>query len=203
MSEWKLGQLVIRDDEVAVPGDGEQVVVQGAEALFEHTRTDALGRYRPLTGAKTLLTGWIAPVGEELPADQAIETVYPLALVHRRQLAEGTLRVVALEDVLSRQTGRYEDSARLSVRGRNLAVRVVCGACVRKPLWDGAACGAEDIPCPEPCSVMVAFCREAALWQGEPPAPTGPDESVAWAAFEEPGNELRERYLREWSSDDE
>jgi hypothetical protein len=203
MSEWRLGQLVIRDDGVGVPGEGEPSVVRDAAALFEHTRTDALGRYRPLTGAKTLRTGWIARVGEEMPADEAVETVYPLALVHRRQLAEGTLRVVALEDVLSRQSGRYEDSAGLSERGRRLAVRVLCGECVRKPLWDGAACGPDEIPCPEPCSVMVALCREAVLWQDERPAPAQPDEAVAWAAFDEPGNELRERYLREWSSNDE
>jgi hypothetical protein len=45
--------------------------------------------------------------------------------------------------------------------------------------------------------VLVAFCREALLWQQERPAPTEPDPTIPWAAFEEPGNELRERYLQE------
>jgi hypothetical protein len=76
-------------------------------------------------------------------------------------------------------------------------VRTVCGECVRRPVWDGATCGPDEIPCPEPCSVLVAFCREAVLWQQERPAPTEPDPTIPWAAFEEPGNELRERYLQE------
>jgi hypothetical protein len=123
--------------------------------------------------------------------------VYPLALVHQRQFNDGTLRVVDLDSVLSRQSGRYEDTASLDEANRRRAVTTVCGQCVRRPVWDGAACGPEDIPCPEPCSVIVAFCREAAIWQTEPPDLADPDAAVPWAAFEEPGNELRERYLRD------
>lgn len=193
----RLGQLTISDDAVGVPGDGEPHVIASADELFEYTRTDALGRYRPLTGAKTLRAGWRAPVSRALTAEQVIETVYPLALVHRRQLAEGTLRVVGLDEVLSRQSGRYEETAGLSEEGRRRATRTVCGECVRQPVWDGAASGPGEIPCPEPCSVLVAFCREAAVWEREWPGASAPDPDMPWAAFEDPGNELRERYLRE------
>jgi hypothetical protein len=53
-----------------------------------------------------------------------------------------------------------------------------------------------DVPCPEPCSVFVSLCREAALWEQAPPQPAAVDDRVAWAAFDEPGNEVREAYLQ-------
>lgn len=201
MTARQLGQLTIDDGGLGVPAPGTDVLVSGADALFEHTRTDSLGRYRPLSGAKTLPTGWRAEFNECLSADCAIEVVYPLALTHQRQFAQGALRVVSLEEVLSRQSGRYEEVASLSERGRALAIETVCGKCVRRPVWSGASCPAEDIPCPEPCSVLVAFCREATIWQSERPSPSPPDPTVAWAAFDVPGNELREAYLSQSQSD--
>jgi len=195
----ELGQLTIDGDGLGVPGPKEEVLISTPDEVLTHTRTDNLGRYRPLSGAKTLPTGWRARFGEDLPAERAIEQVYPLALTHQRQFASGTLRVVSLEDVLSRQSGRYEEVASLSANARNRVVETVCGECVRRPVWDGASCSRDEIPCPEPCSVLVAFCREAAIWQAERPSPSPQDAAVAWAAFDIPGNELREAYLRDSS----
>ncbi len=192
-----VGQLLIEDEAIGVPGAANRTITGTPEAVFAHVRLGDDGRYRPLSGAATLPTGWSAPLGPAFDADIAIETVYPLALTHQRQFAAGTLRVVPLEDVLARQSGRYESSAVLSEEGRARAAGVVCGACVRHPVWNGAACAPEGIPCPEACSVLVAFCREAASWQASPPPPEPPDPRIPWAAFEEPGNELRERYLQE------
>lgn len=192
-----VGQLLIEDDAIGVPGTAKREITGTPEAVFAHVRLGDDGRYRPLSGAATVPTGWSAPLGPDFGGDAAIETVYPLALTHQRQFAAGTLRVVPLEDVLARQSGRYESSAVLSEEGRTRAAGIVCGACVRHPVWDGAACAPGDIPCPEACSVLVAFCREAAFWQASPPSREAPDPRIAWAAFEEPGNELRERYLQE------
>jgi hypothetical protein len=195
----KVGDLVIEERGaqcvIGVPGAGAPRVVRSAQELREVVRSDDRGRYRPLSGAGTLPAGWEAHCHNDLPLEQVLEVVYPLARTHQRQLAAGTLELCSLDDVLRRQSGRYESSATLSQVGRALAVETVCGVCVRRPVWHGAACGPADIPCPEPCSVMVAFCREAALWEAEPPACSEPDPAVAFAAFEEPGNELREHYL--------
>jgi len=196
MTTFQLGQLTVSPEGIGVASGAEPEPVRGEEALFEHVRHDALGRYRPLTGARTLRAGWFASADDRFPVEAAIEVVYPLALTHQRQFADGTLRVVGIDDVLRRQSGRYEDTSSLDAANRRRATQLVCGECVRRPVWDGAACGPRDIPCPEPCSVLVAFCREAALWQHEPPAPVPEDPAVPWAAFDVPGNELRERYLR-------
>jgi hypothetical protein len=108
------GQLVITETDkgtsIGVPGEPMRVLESSPEALAEFVRTDDFGRYRPLSGANTLPTGWKVALSEQLPLDLALEIVYPLALAHQRQLAQGALRVVPLEDVLARQSGRYEDA---------------------------------------------------------------------------------------------
>lgn len=198
MTSRRVGELEVSDSWVGVDGTAGQVVP--GRDLLEHTRTDGAGRYRPLTGARTLKRGWRVEATTVEAIEAAIETVYPLARTHQRQRAEGTLRVVGLDEVLARQSGRYEGSSALSERGRGLAVEVLCGLCVRQPVWAGRPCGAEGIPCPEPCSVMVSLCREAALWEAGPPGTAAADAAVAFAAFDEPGNELREQYLAKMSS---
>lgn len=192
-----LGELHISETAIGVPGEQHREIPGTREAVFDHTRRDDHGRYRPLSGAKTLPTGWSAPLGPGLSAEDAVDAVYPLALVHQRQFGQGILRIVPLDDVLSRQSGRYEASRSLSESGRRLAIATICGECVRKPIWAGAGCSSEEIPCPEACSVLVAFCREAAQWEAGKPASAEPDATIAWAALDEPGNELRERFLKE------
>lgn len=195
----ELGEVtILREGKTTVlrgPGTPRGLLPPDEDALRRHVRVDGNGRYRPLSGARTLPGGWQVETGAALPLERAIETVYPLALTHMRLHAEGGLRIVTLDEVLSRQTGRYEASANLPRERRALATRLLCGQCVRVPVWNGEACGATEIPCPEPCSVLVSLCREAALWEDEQPEPAHTDPAVAFAAFDEPGNELREAYL--------
>ena len=195
----QLGELTIvcERDGCAVRGPGvpHETLPPDEDTLRRRVRMDANGCYRPLSGAQTLPEGWQVETGPALPLERAIETVYPLALTHMRLHAEGELRMVSLDDVLSRQTGRYEASATLPPEHRSLATGLLCGQCVRIPVWNGEGCGPAEIPCPEPCSVLVSLCREAALWEDEPPRSSPADPGVAFAAFEEPGNLLREVYL--------
>lgn len=195
----QLGELTIlcEGDGCAVRGPGvpRETLPPDEDTLRRRVRMDANGRYRPLSGAQTLPEGWQVETGPALPLERAIETVYPLALTHMRLHAAGELRIAGLDDVLSRQSGRYEGSAKLPPERRALAAGLLCGQCVRIPVWNGEACGPAEVPCPEPCSVLVSLCREAALWEDEPPEPSAAKPGVAFAAFEEPGNSLREAYL--------
>lgn len=164
------------------------------EELREVVRFDERGRYRPLSGAKSLPGGWRVRCRAD-DVDAVIEAVYPLATVHTRDWARSELRVVSLDDVLARQSGRYAIAASLDEDGRRLAREILCGDCVRSPVWAGEAPEGSEIPCPEPCSVFVSLCREAALWQDVRPDPSGIDPDVAYAAFEREGNAIREAYL--------
>lgn len=199
MSRRTVGELTVTKVSVGVParqpGSPLRILPPDPQAIAEFTRHDARGRYRPLTGARSLPDSWEVVLGRLLTPEDVIDAVYPLASVHQRQNAEGSLEIVPLDAVLKRQSGRYEDTSSLSGAGRELAVETICGVCVRRPVWHGTACGDSEIPCPEPCSVIVAFCREAALWEQQWPPTAAPDSSLPFAAFEEPGNELRERYL--------
>lgn len=199
---WVIGELTIR-------ASGRTAIIEGPDGhsapiidyeqsvLREMVRFDQQGRYRPLPGARTLKRGWRVrcDVGE---VEEAIETIYPLALVHRREWERGALRIVSLDEVFARQQGRYRVAAELDVAGRERAREVLCGRCVKTPVWSGTGESGQSpiwIPCPEPCSVLLSLCREAALWEKGPPAATAVDRTVAFAAFEEPGNEIREAYL--------
>jgi sirohydrochlorin cobaltochelatase len=175
---------------------GAEIEIEPDEAaLRDHARFDRHGRYRPLSGARSLRGGWRVVCGPNFPVEDAIEAVYPLALVHRRRFEAGMLELVTLETVLQRQGGRYEVAGALPAEAGALASEVLCALCVRTPAWRGDAVGPSGIPCPEPCSVLVSHCREGALWETSPPAPTAVDAAVAFAAFDEPGNEVREEYL--------
>jgi len=164
------------------------------EALREHVRFDHAGRYRPLNGARTLPGNWQISLPESL-TEAAIEAVYPQALLHQQQASAGTLRVVAYDEVVGRQRGRYRIAGELDAEGRERARGVLCGRCVRTPEWAKEETPGGGIPCPEPCSVMVALCREAALWQREPPEAATADPTVAFADFAAKGNAVREAYL--------
>ncbi len=164
------------------------------EALREHVRFDDHGRYRPLSGARTLPGNWRVSLPQGL-TEAAPQAIYPQALLHQRQAAQGTLQIIPLDEVVARQRGRYRIAGELDEEGRKRARDALCGRCVRTPVWAGEAAPEEAIPCPEPCSVMVALCREAALWQREAPEPSSPDPQVPFADFSTPGNEVREAYL--------
>ncbi|MDE2669859.1 MAG: DR2241 family protein [Chloroflexota bacterium] len=198
--DFTLGEVAVafRDGRVELSGprsgaDAHELT-STAEALREHVRFDEHGRYRPLSGARTLPGNWRVSLSETL-AEAAIDAIYPQALLHQQQASQGTLRVTTLDEVVARQRGRYRIAGELDAEGQERARDALCGRCVRAPVWAGEAEPEEEIPCPEPCSVMIALCREAALWQREPPQPSSPDPEVAFADFQTEGNEVREAYL--------
>jgi hypothetical protein len=201
----EFGQLTLRAENegtvlVAGPGAAADTVSPTPAALRERVRYDERGRYRPLSGAKSMPGGWCARIAEAALPD-ALDALYPLALEHLAAGVRAELRVVGLEEVLERQAGRYSVAASLDADGRRVASEVLCRQCVRVPVWRGEQIdaaehgGVASIPCPEPCSVLVSLCREAALWQQSRPVRSEPDRTVAFAAFETPGNEMREAYL--------
>lgn len=174
---------------------GEASEVEGSpQAIRAWVGEDDRGRYRPLAGAATMRHGWHARCrAAELPA--LLDEIYPLGQRHLEQLERGELRVVPLDEVLSRQTGRYRVAAELDASGRRQASDVLCARCVKAPVWRGDQPAIDQIPCPEPCSVLVSLCREAAVWQNDRPQPADVDTDIPFAAFDAPGNEVRERFL--------
>ena len=197
----QLGELTVEfaGDEAIIHGPstgGEEREVEcEPTALVAWTRFDDLGRYRPLRGARTMRHDWRTRCSKER-LEEALDAVYPLALHHITDWTNGNLRLVGLDEVLSRQSGRYELSSKLAQEARDAAAEVLCARCVKVPVWRGERPERDDIPCPEPCSVLVSLCREAAIWEEGLPEPVEPESSVQFADFETAGNEIREAYLR-------
>jgi len=191
------------------PVQGDEL---GLDEVADRCRYDDLGRYRPLSAALPVPTGWYARFSDLEQVERILDDLYPLGPVHHAQWEARQLRTVPLGEVLGRQTGRYAVARELSHDGREAARWALCDArCDRVPLWaagdlssyelDPYAPDDEflvmdgDVPCPEPCSVFVSLCREAALWEKERPDPAPVDDTVPFAAFDVPGNEIREKYL--------
>ena len=197
-----IGQLTLHIGTTAAviegpPGCGQAFEVAGdAEALREFTRTDERGRYRPLPGARTLRGGWWAAFADLESVSAAVDAIYPLAQRHQADWLDGDLRVVSLDDVLDRQQGRYRVARELSEEGRRRSQHVLCGVCIKTPVWaEPIEPNLEAVPCPEPCSVFVSLCRDGALWEADRPTRAEPNAAVPFAAFDEPGNEVREAWL--------
>jgi hypothetical protein len=198
-------QLLVGLDEAVIVGPGPDPraceLAGDPEAVRQHVRLDDEGRYRPLSGLRNLRSNWHARFTTLESFGAAVDAIYPLGQRHAALHAEGRLTVTTLDELFARQEGRYAVAADLSARGRELALGILCGSCVRVPLWTGAQVVSEGgIPCPEPCSLLLALCREAALWEREPPAITANDAQVPLGAFETPGNPIRETYIRAMES---
>lgn len=202
---FQLGELtIVRDGEAAVirgPGRGDARIPPDPDAVRDFVSQDASGRYRPLASARSLPHGWQVTCETSSDLAAVVDAIYPLALAHVEQWRAGSLRVIPLADTLSRQTARYAVSNELTPAGRDATAESLCGRCVKQPLWrrpsDPPPIDAplQTIPCPEPCSVLVSLCREAALWEKTMPPATPIDPTVSFADFEASGNEVREDCL--------
>lgn len=197
----RLGELTIEQHDRGFTlrgpeGRGEAVsVVCEPTELSDRIRTDDLGRYRPLSGARTMRCGWETDCANRKQLDSALDAIYPLARTHKAQWRAGTLRVVSLDELLKRQSGRYAAATSLSDAGRKLATLALCGDCVRTPVWNQEIPPKDGIPCPEACSVLVALCREAAIWESDRPTPSDINDGIGYAEFYRPGNGTRETIL--------
>ena len=199
---FTLGQLCVEfEGETAVihgpaSGAAEVEIDSNEDVLRTWVRQNDNGRYRPLSGAADMRHGWRVRCNAALPLAEALDAVYPLATRHIEQYRAEALEVVPLQRVLERQSGRYARAVTLPQPAREVAADVLCGRCVKWPVWRDAGRVCDDIPCPEPCSVMVSLCRDASVWELEPPPCAAVDPALPWAAFDSAGNEIREFYLR-------
>jgi sirohydrochlorin cobaltochelatase len=148
-----LGELVVREVE---PGrflirhwkDDESqqklVVETNAIAVLEIVRYDEQGNYRALKGAPNLRTGWELHLKSVPEVRQAIDYFYPGAFSTWLAFNRGEITPVDLRQTLTRQTGMYRVTQRLTgFQAEDLAGRFCQShsGCLRTILWtiDGKA----------------------------------------------------------------
>ena len=177
--------------------------------LREAVRTDDDGRYRPLSGAETLPTGWVLDGLDATALVRAVEFVYPASIAHWHDERAGGLDVIHFEETVARQTGLYADLDGFDGPALDAAAEAVCGDCVRRRCWEArpddaieADPGGGTIPCREACPFFLsaAHAFDEALGRSgvDPDRPA--DTEVAAGALEEPNNRYRVRFARAFSS---
>jgi hypothetical protein len=148
-----LGELVVREVE---PGrfvirhwkDDESpqklAIETGSIAALEIVRYDEQGNYRALKGAPNLRTGWELRLESVTELRQAIDYFYPGAFSTWLAFNRGEITPVDLRQTVTRQTGMYRVTQRLTgFQAEELAARFCQShsGCLRTILWtiDGKA----------------------------------------------------------------
>ena len=147
---------------------------------------DDAGNFRPLKSAPTLRRGWVLSLADLATLRLALEYFYPAAVGEWLALREGRLRVAPLRQTVSRQTGMYRVTGKITTAQADELAGENCASstgCLRTILWkiedDGAAptslphekfafdfdqTGAGEcvipLPCAEICNLLVAAARE-------------------------------------------
>lgn len=190
------------------------------------------GDHRPLKTSPNLAQGWALTELDGRGLWTALDYLYPACALHWHAGERGTLRVTHWRETAARQSGMYSAVKLLPDAAVRNAVRACCAdaVCLRRVAWqtdadtplaladEGAPEGEAAVPCPEACSVFVAFARKVLVLERSPRqevpglAPMAPTEMeqlreiVAGAAngtlggvregeFDEPTNLRRIRYL--------
>ncbi len=173
-------------------------------AVRDLVRFDDEGRYRPLAGARSLPTGWVATGLEGDGLVRALEFVYPASIQNWHRERAQRLDVSHYEATAGRQTGRYADVDELDGDALDCAATAVCGDCVKRRVWDASEDRAIDrargdgrIPCREPCSFFVAAAREFVRVERGESERDAAEGTARAGAFDDPANRYRRRYLEQ------
>lgn len=134
------------------------------------------GRYRPLSTAPSLQTGWVFSQLQAAGVVRAIDFFYPATIANWYRERTGTLDVTHWADATERQTGMYVVTEALEGRAVDWVAEACCvdSQCLKRREWDerpgrplSVPRGEGAFPCREPCSLVIAAAREWAVLEQE------------------------------------
>jgi len=156
-----------------------------AEHLEAHTdpldarriaKHDDEGRYRPLSTAPTLQTGWHFSGLDAPAAVQAIDFFYPATIANWHREQQGDLDVTHWDETTERQTGIYAVTEELQDEAVDWVAEACCAdsQCLKRREWDesddrelSVPRGDGPFPCREPCSLVIAAARKWTMLERE------------------------------------
>ena len=201
------------------------VYVDPTEAR-EIATVDDRGRYRPLSTAPTLRSGWVFVDLDGYDLVRTIEYFYPATIANWHLERRGELDVTHFRETAGRQTGMLSAVSDLSGDAVDAAAQACCvdSQCLKRRVWDeegdrklSTPRGEGEFPCREPCSLFLTAARAFGDVENEHPETVSieltPSERVQLAAIvdrvaegtlgevregdvEDPANRYRVRYLR-------
>jgi hypothetical protein len=139
------------------------------EAQFYLSFTDT-SVFRPIKGAPDMRSGWRLVVQNHQDLELALQAVYPGFISDNYAVKKiDPIPVTSYTDFAERQTGMYRNAKLLTEERAQQAVEACCGAtlCLKRRYWsvpglDADTAGAEksEVPCLEPCAVMLEWGRK-------------------------------------------
>jgi hypothetical protein len=137
---------------------------------------DDEGRYRPLSTAPTLRTGWRFSGLDATAAVQAIDFFYPATIANWHRERQGELDVTHWDETTERQTGIYAVTEELQGEAVDWVAEACCedSQCLKRREWDesedrelSVPRGDGPFPCREPCSLVIAASRKWTMLERE------------------------------------
>jgi hypothetical protein len=143
-------------------------------------KADDDGRYRPLSTAPTLRTGWVFVDLSPAELVRTVDTFYPATVANWHREREGELDLTHWRETMARQTGIY-GVVETWDRGEghehvDWVAEACCddSQCLKRREWeyDGETtidvdAGDGVFPCREPCSLVVSAARRWTRLEGE------------------------------------
>lgn len=132
------------------------------------------GVFRPLKSAPSLKRGWRCEISDVAKLDLAIGHLYPGGVTdwHARN---DPAKATGYRDFTARQTGMYRITTFLDAGSAPPVIAACCDDrfCLKNRRWtyDGVAdepAGDLDLPCLEPCPLLLEFARKAVRISQEP-----------------------------------
>ena len=181
-----IGEIIISKSEAgwelrhaADAGRDDLELSSGPNAARALANFDAGGAFRPLKTAPSLIRGWRLEVSGIEELRRALDYFYPAMLGCGLSFQTGDLHGVPLRETLSRQTGMYRVTQKVTDEDARETVSRACGqGCLKRRLWEletrvdlaGASPPNEwPLLCQEACNLLVAEIRKVVKSKPIPP----------------------------------
>lgn len=157
----------------------DSLVELAPDALREWAQRTDGGVFRPNKFAPGLRRGWWTRADEAAALKTALDGLYPGAIADWFSVETGTAIITSFRDFTSRQTGMYRNSGQHSDARASELIRSGCAprCCLRRRMWsvdglnpDGAG-EKSEIPCLEPCALLLEFSRRTHRQDQDPQTP--------------------------------
>lgn len=135
----------------------------------------ASGAFRPLRSAPDLQRGWYFPASTPDDFARALQELYPGSVPDWFAAQSANPPVTDYREFTGRQSGMYRITQLLSDEQAALVTRAACASefCLKRRLWSvpglppDRAETKSEIPCLEPCAVLLELARKAARIEQE------------------------------------
>ena len=166
----QLGQsyeLLHKNDANKTKDELKELKIEEAQFYLSFTDTSV---FRPIKGSPDMRSGWRLVVQNHKDLELAMQAVYPGFISDNYAVKKiDPIPVTSYTAFAERQTGMYRNAKLLTEERARQAVEACCGAthCLKRRYWsvpglNADTSGAEksEIPCLEPCAVMLEWGRK-------------------------------------------